>query len=354
MKGRALLFGLNYAHCKQGQLNGCINDVRQMAAQIYGTFGASFSITVYTDDVDIRATSYNGIIQKLYDLAIASYKENLEFVWIHYSGHGSHQKDANGDESDGYDEGLVPSDYETRGLLLDDFLNRIMEQFNPKTRVLFITDCCHSGSILDLRYTWNENKQPLIENRNCIIKAPVILISSCLDSQTAADAFNLLKDGKHIGALTASIINVLNRWPRYIYNAFMFVNAIRQELKNGGFEQYPCLSSTYDLIREPNLIPYDVQAPKLWQQTPQYPANGSVANRPVASVGPNVPQYPTPNRPPAQINHSIPKPSYCEAQNTYVVSNEGQYPPGFVPLSEQITITYVPFVQSIQGYGFCV
>jgi hypothetical protein len=334
MKGRALLFGLNYSYSKQGQLNGCINDVRQMASHIYTMFGHSFPISIYTDDVDKRSTSYNGIIQKLYDLAIASYKENLDFVWIHYSGHGSYVQDKNSDESDGKDEGLVPSDYEKRGILVDDFLCRILEQFNPKTKILFITDCCHSGTILDLRYSWNENKEWVVENKDCDIIAPVILISGCLDSQTSADAFNLLKDGKHIGALTASILKVLERNPRNVYNVFTFIEAVRKDLKNTGFNQYPCISSTYDLIRNPSLIPYDTVQPQIPKMYPQQRSQ-PMYQQPVQHQQPS-PQY-------------YQQPMYYEAPNTYMVSNH----PSYMPQVEQFIVTCIPVV-NISGYGMCI
>jgi hypothetical protein len=105
VKGKALLFGLNYAHCKEGQLSGCVNDVNEIAQYISNNI--QIPVEKYTDDIDLKNTSYDGIIQKLYGLAIESYRENLEFVWIHYSGHGSYQQDRSGDEKDGLDEGLV-------------------------------------------------------------------------------------------------------------------------------------------------------------------------------------------------------------------------------------------------------
>lgn len=343
MKGKALLFGLNYAHCKQGRLNGCINDVRQVANQIYTLFDEQMPVEVYTDDLDRKSTSYDGIFQKLYDLAISSYKDNLDFVWIHYSGHGSHQKDINGDELDGEDEGLVPSDYETKGLLLDDVINRIIACINPKTKVLFISDCCHSGSILDLHYSWDESNQCAIENSKCTVKAPTILISGCRDSQTSADAFNLLQDNKHIGALTASIIKVLQKNRKYIYDAFMFVDAIRKELKKGRFEQYPCLSSTYDLIKDPSLIPLPKPVEKPEIKLPQYPQAPKLYQQQRSQ--------PIDSRPP-----------YTESQNTYIVSYpvqqayiHPQYPqyPLQITAPQPIIITYIPIID-VHGFGYCV
>lgn len=262
MKGKALLFGLNYAHCKSGKLNGCINDVNNIAEYIQSTL--AIPMVKYTDDVDLQNTSYNGILKNLYNLAVDTWRENLDFIWIHYSGHGSHQKDQNGDEKDGYDEGLVPSDYEYRGILIDDMINHILSVVNPKTKVLFICDACHSGSILDLKYAWNASKRYTIDNSADKIRAKTILISGCMDDQTSADAYNVLGDHKSVGALSACILTALKYNPNLIYDAFALVEKVRSELKRRGFAQYPCLSSTYDLNPDPNLIIYyEQQTPGL-------------------------------------------------------------------------------------------
>lgn len=253
LKGKALLFGLNYGHCNEGKLNGCINDVEQISKFI--TANLQIPVEVYTDNTDLKSTSYDGIIQKLYGLAIESYRDNLEFVWIHYSGHGSYQKDTSGDEKDGFDEGLVPSDYEKKGILLDDVINRAIACFNPKTRILFICDACHSGSMLDLRLSWNNNKQSFVDNSKCGIKAKTILISGCMDRQTSADAWNLLGDFKSIGALTACILKVLQKTPNQLKDVFAFITSVRSELKKGKFEQYPCLTTNYDIVSDAKMVP---------------------------------------------------------------------------------------------------
>jgi hypothetical protein len=331
IRGKALLFGLNYAHCKSGKLNGCINDVNMMSKYIQSFI--KIPIEIYTDDTDLKNTSYDGIINKLYDLAIESYKENLEFVWIHYSGHGSNQKDTSGDETDGYDEGLVPSDYEKKGILIDDLINKIFNSFNPKTKVLFICDSCHSGSMLDLTYTWDAKKQSSVDNPKCAAKASTMLISGCMDNQTSADAYNLLNDNKYVGALTASMLKVLKAKPQHIYDVFVFVEAVRQELQRGGFSQYPCLSSNYDVTQAPSMIP---------------------VMRPVVQ-----PTY----KPPPKLM----RPAYYESGNTYMRNIDTQQPQQ--PYQNQypqqtyqnqlnqtfqpIVITYVP-IQVVYGYSLSV
>ena len=255
MRGKAILFGLNYVNIPRATLNGCINDVKQISQQIHTLFDGQLHVDVFTDDIDRKNTSYDGIVQNLYDAAIQSYSDDLDFVWVHFSGHGSQKKDTSGDELDYMDEGICPSDFHIKGILIDDILNNVISKFNPKTKVLFVADCCHSGSILDLKYSWNvDARKCKTDNKNCKIMNNVILISGCMDNQTSADAFNLLNDKKHIGALTASFIKVLEKRPQQLYDVFSFVSSVRTELRRGGFNQYPCLSSTIDISKEPSMV----------------------------------------------------------------------------------------------------
>lgn len=328
IKGKGLLFGLNYAHCKSGKLNGCINDVQIMSRYMQSLL--NIPVSVYTDDIDKKSTSYDGIVEKLYDIAIESYRENLEFVWIHYSGHGSYQRDTSGDEKDGYDEGLVPSDYETKGILIDDVINKIFNSFNPKTRILFVCDSCHSGSMLDLTYTWDSSKKCTTDNTRCAVRAPTMLISGCMDNQTSADAYNLLKDNKYVGALTASILKVLRSNGQYIYDVFSLLEAVRRELQKGGFKQYPCLSSNYDLNQTFSVVPIQqqvVQSRRNMQLRPSYYESYDTFSRSV-------------NTPELQKIQPMQQPIH----------------------TQPITITYIPVqitsMQPVQaytyGYGMCI
>ena len=46
------------------------------------------------------------------------------------SGHGSQKRDADGDESDGFDETICPVDYSSAGEILDDDMNKLKFKFN--------------------------------------------------------------------------------------------------------------------------------------------------------------------------------------------------------------------------------
>ena len=248
MKGRALLFGLNYASSPQGKLQGCINDVVNTGKYIQACM--PIPVKVCTDDTPNPETTKTRILQNLYELGLQSYSENLDFVWIHYSGHGSYIADRSKDDLDGRDECLVPSDYATAGLIDDDTLNRVFNHFSPRTRVLFVCDACHSGTMCDLKYSWISPSKRKTENSQCTVKAKVLTLSGCLDLQTSADAFNVLGDGKYSGALTSCLLQVLIQMPTLRKDVFKMHAALCIKLKERGFPQRPLLCSTYDLARD--------------------------------------------------------------------------------------------------------
>ena len=68
-------------------------------------------------------------------------------------------RDRSGDEEDGYDEALVPVDFNDAGLLVDDDLFDILiEPLAEGVHMVSLMDCCHSGTILDLPYIFKPNE----------------------------------------------------------------------------------------------------------------------------------------------------------------------------------------------------
>ncbi len=90
---------------------------------------------------------------------VAAFREKLiavaepgDVIYFHYSGHGSELPDQDGDELDGLDECLVPSDYVSRqdgsGNLRDDTLADLLAELaaTGATNVTLSFDCCFSGT----------------------------------------------------------------------------------------------------------------------------------------------------------------------------------------------------------------
>eukprot|EP01101_Sappina_pedata_P005145 TRINITY_DN22_c1_g1_i3.p1 TRINITY_DN22_c1_g1~~TRINITY_DN22_c1_g1_i3.p1 ORF type:complete len:228 (+),score=81.62 TRINITY_DN22_c1_g1_i3:65-685(+) len=79
-----------------------------------------------------------------------------DLLFFHYSGHGSQAQDTNGDEADGTDETIVPLDYKTAGQITDDDMHTMLvKPLKKGVRFYVIFDSCHSGTALDLPFTYS-------------------------------------------------------------------------------------------------------------------------------------------------------------------------------------------------------
>lgn len=148
---RALLIGINYEG-QSGELSGCHNDVLNIKNYIVNALGfQEENIMVLLDDGNhIDPTREN--IMSAYSRLVQE-SEAGDAVFCHYSGHGGRLQDDNGDEEDGYDETLVPLDYNEAGQIRDDDLFVTLVGAMPAGVALTcLMDCCHSGTVLDLPY----------------------------------------------------------------------------------------------------------------------------------------------------------------------------------------------------------
>ena len=137
MTRRALVCGVN-AYPTPATLSGCVNDA---VAWSRALTGRGFVVDVMIDgDCTQRA-----ILGRLLDMVTQSKPGDvLAFV---FSGHGTRLRDLNGDEQDGWDEALVPVDYQTGRFILDDDLRAVFSQLPAGVALTVIADSCHSGTV---------------------------------------------------------------------------------------------------------------------------------------------------------------------------------------------------------------
>lgn len=151
---RALLIGVSDYDDTAGiaDLRGPANDVRLLQDVLRGR-GVS-DITVLADGVGGSAVPTRAaILSEFAELTARS--ASGDFVYIHFSGHGTRQADLNGDETDGLDEVFLPADI-TRAkagastipnALVDDDIGLAVTQLRAKgVDVWLVLDACHSGS----------------------------------------------------------------------------------------------------------------------------------------------------------------------------------------------------------------
>lgn len=149
---RAVMIGINYVGDDPGELSGCWNDVLNMKKYIQDVHGFEEENIVILMDDGIHTEPTKANIIDAYKTIIAQAEEN-DAIFLHYSGHGTKLRDDDGDESDGYDEALVPRDFQTNGMIRDDDLYELLLKNLPDgVHMTSLMDCCHSGTILDLPY----------------------------------------------------------------------------------------------------------------------------------------------------------------------------------------------------------
>lgn len=265
----ALLVGLNYVTRPTMRLNGCWNDAIGLHSLLtsidYGMDAEDVELLIDTKPSVVPETTKAALREKIVQLAKRSWpaktaneaepngdeaEPGLAMAVFTFSGHGAQQRDYSGDEADGLDEGICPSDCMSTGLLLDDELRTLLGSFHPKTRVFAVFDCCHSGSIVDLQFQFPESTPKAFTSRGeaeaaaFAAKAPhIVVLSGCCDSQTSADAYNR-KSHKYGGALTMALLDVLQRPKSSALGLRELHREVLAVLQAQGHPQYPLISST--------------------------------------------------------------------------------------------------------------
>jgi len=289
---KALFIGINYTGT-QAELKGCINDVKNVSSLVCQRFGFQNCLYLTDDQQDAsKKPTYDNIINGMRWLVDGA--KPGDSLFFHYSGHGGTAKDSETDEIDGFDETILPLDYNSKGQIVDDVIyGNLVKPLPQGCRLTAVFDSCHSGTVMDLPYTYqcdgnveviendvrkeifkkainvvgslisgnpssiatalmgifdgslsasssSANQQAVIEKRKH--DADVIQLSGCRDNQTSADASI---NNVSTGALSYALITVLNQNPNLTYSQLL--TNIRQILKEKRFSQIPQLSSSHPM-----------------------------------------------------------------------------------------------------------
>jgi hypothetical protein len=271
LRTKALLVGLNYAGTPQA-LSGCINDVTNVSAYLRDA-APGIAITTITDAGGVAVTR-STVLAALTVLAAAS--ATTDFVWIHFSGHGTWVRDTSGDETDRRDETIVLHD----GVLTDDQFSAVLATFAATCTVFVVFDSCHSGTMGDMKFAWPHlsGVSAVMSQPRSRVKARVACLSGCADTGTSAEIAGA-------GALTTALLRVLGPpapGALQTKNMFEVAAATRAALRAARLPQVPLLTSSFNLTRAVTIAPVVVPPAREDQEA-------SVA--PVASA-------PAPARPP--------------------------------------------------------
>ncbi|KXS14785.1 peptidase C14 [Gonapodya prolifera JEL478] len=293
---KALLIGINYRGSGQ-ELKGCINDVAHMYEYLTQSCGYSKDkMVVMTED----ATNPNFLPNSRNIIAGFRWlvRDNRpgDTLFLHYSGHGSQVQDPVDSRPDhpDFDDTIVPLDYKQAGQITSTQLHKMLVSPLPQgVKLTVIFDCCHSGTMLELPYTFRPdakgnvsvhkfteyaksaisngkiafNKHAPLQTRIAAAKdlfsdraaqaeagagqihdeeeftddwghenKVVYCYSGCMDEQTSADTKIA---GTPVGAMSWALLSVLHQNPRQSYSDVL--RNTRQMLANK-YSQIPQLS----------------------------------------------------------------------------------------------------------------
>lgn len=252
----AFVVGINYLNCPTSmQLAGCANDALDIVARLMENYHVPReNIRVLCDDELPNWTELgftvgaptNAAIKEGWKWLVGKASSNSgNSLFFSYSGHGSQVIDRSGDELSGFDETLVPCDFyrEGVGMILDDEVRSLLVNPLPSgCHLTAVIDACHSETVMDLRYkmlathTFGSSdigSRLACDQRHEPTQADVVLITGCMDSGTAADAW---ANAKPAGALTACLLAELETAKYRADPLIMLVN-IRTTLLENGFDQ---------------------------------------------------------------------------------------------------------------------
>ncbi|CDY43800.1 BnaA06g23360D [Brassica napus] len=237
-KKRAVICGLDYKG-KSYSLEGCISDAKSMRTFLVKQMGFPIdSILMLTEDeASPQRIPTKKNIRKAMRWLVEGNRARDSLVF-HYSGHGSQQKDYNGDEVDGQDEALAPLDHETEGKIIDDEINKtLVRPLVHGAKLHAVIDACNSGTVLDLPsvcrmerngfYEWE--RQTSGRTYKGTNGGTAICLSACDDHE--ASGYTPVFTGKNAGAMTYSFIKAVKTAgpaPTYGHLLNLMCSAIRE------------------------------------------------------------------------------------------------------------------------------
>jgi hypothetical protein len=150
-KKRSLLIGCNYGNIYGAELKASHDDIRSVKDYIVNVHGFPEQrglMTVLLDDGEHKSPTHLNITEAF--KALSEQSQAGDAVFVHFSGHGGRVLD---DET--YDEVIVPSDFQTSGLVRDTLIFKtLLAPMCYGVTLTILMDCCDTGVVLDLPYAW--------------------------------------------------------------------------------------------------------------------------------------------------------------------------------------------------------
>lgn len=207
MSRKALIIGINY-NGTSSALSGCIYDAENILNLVRRMYGNTVDIRFLKEtDKDLSNRPTRDNILKRFGWLVSNNKPG-DSLFVHYSGHGgSIPDDDPKEERDRRDETIYPLDGHIRD---DDIRKELVDKVIPGVKLTCFFDCCHSGTVLDLKYGYIQPQTGILKsfvNNVPETSADVVLFSGCKDDQYSWEVY----DERRIqGAMTNSLVKAMN------------------------------------------------------------------------------------------------------------------------------------------------
>lgn len=263
----ALLVGVN--KYPDVPLRGCVADTAALYEWLARNRGLKPGATqILTDGQATRAN----LLRRLDWLS----KQQVNVAVFAFSGHGTRIQDLDADEETGFDQAVVPVDYERSGLILDDDLRLIYDSFPATTRLIIHLDSCHSDradrGLIHSFKNYMKRRTPRFLSPEWIgdealrktyqgklgkcsvptvkpIALRVLSLAGCRDFETSADAWFGNKAG-YRGAFTYQLLRAVQiLGPKA--DSLAIIEEARRTLAAGKFTQIPQITGPPEWMRRP-------------------------------------------------------------------------------------------------------
>jgi hypothetical protein len=216
MVNKALLIGINYLTSNKYRLSSPINDVN-----IIKDFLISYlnyqeeDIIILSDSPKIKENaSFFNIVKHI--KLLSEELSSQDFLFMFFSGHGGSIVDSNGDEADKKDEMFLPQDWQV-SYISDDLFHSLIKDYKCKLFIMF--DCCNSGTMCDLKFSYNVKDYTSIDylKKNNDDMVEIICISACGENANTFEKYiskNLINTdtNKFYGEFTIFFLHILKSY----------------------------------------------------------------------------------------------------------------------------------------------
>eukprot|EP00756_Hemistasia_phaeocysticola_P040356 Hpha_TRINITY_DN16859_c2_g14::TRINITY_DN16859_c2_g14_i1::g.152629::m.152629 len=152
---KSLLIGISYSGQRE-EVSGCVDDARSMQRMLRD-LGFAAEERVLTDNAaDPAARPTRANIEAALEWLVGGVRAG-QTCFLHYSGHAVELRtgDPGASHGPGTDQALLPVDFRASRpfqFIVDSDIQKTLLQLAPGARLIFVCDCCHTGTLMDLPF----------------------------------------------------------------------------------------------------------------------------------------------------------------------------------------------------------